>query len=88
MCINVDSISLGQTSVKPRYLTSILYSLHEQELMVQDLSLVLKTDNIEACFILSGISFDKLGPELDIVSVLKCAVCMFLLAKCIPFLKL
>ena len=56
--------------------------------MVQDLSLALKADNIEACFILSDISFHKLGHELDIVSVPKCAVCMFLLAKCIPFLKL
>ena len=64
-----------------------MHSLHGQLLMVQDLSLALKVDNIEECFIWSDISFHKLGPELDIVSVLKCAVCMFLLAKCIPFLK-
>ena len=36
--------------------------------MVQDLILALKSDNVEACFILSGISFHKLGPKLDIVS--------------------
>ena len=56
--------------------------------MVQDLILALKADNIEACFILSGISFHNLGPKLDIVPAPKCAVCMFLLAKCIPLLKL
>ena len=56
--------------------------------MVQDLILALKADNVEACFILSGISFHSLGHKLDIVSVPKCAVCMFLLAKCIPLLKL
>ena len=56
--------------------------------MVQGLSLAFKADNIEACFILSDLSFLKLSPGLDIVSVPKCAVCMFLLAKCIPFLKL
>ena len=56
--------------------------------MAQDLSLALKADNMEACFILSDISFHKLGPELALVSVPKCAVCMFLLTKCIPFLKL
>ena len=55
--------------------------------MVQDLILALKSDNVEACFILSGISFHKLGPKLDIVSVPKCAVCMFPLAKCIPLLN-
>ena len=32
--------------------------------MVQDLSLALNTDNIEACFIFPDISFHKLGPEL------------------------
>ena len=52
--------------------------------MVQDLILALKADNVEACFILSGISFYNLGPKLDIVSVPKCAVFMLLLAKCIP----
>ena len=56
--------------------------------MVQDLILALKADNVEACFILSGISFHSLGHKLDIVSVPKCAVCMFLLAKCMPLLKL
>ena len=65
----------------PRSLASILHSLHGQLLMVQDLSLTFKADNIEACFILSDISFHKLGHELDIVSVPKCAVYMFLLAK-------
>ena len=58
--------------------------LHGQLLMVQDLILALKADNVEACFILSGISFYNLGPKLDIVSVPKCAVFMLLLAKCIP----
>ena len=52
--------------------------------MVQDLFLALKADNVEACFCLSDISFHNLCPELDIVSVMKCTVCMFLLAKCIP----
>ena len=56
--------------------------------MVQNLVLALKADNVEAYFILSGISFHNLGPKPDIVSVPKCAVCMFLLAKCIPLLKL
>ena len=55
--------------------------------MMQDLFLALKADNVEACFCLSDISFHNLCPELDIVSVMKCAVCMFLLAKCIPLLK-
>ena len=55
--------------------------------MVQDLILALKADNVVACFILSGISFHKFGPKLDIVSVPKCAVCMFPLAKCIPLLN-
>ena len=56
--------------------------------MVQDLFLALKANNIEACFILPDISFHKLGPQLDIVSVLKCVGCMCLLAKRISFLKL
>ena len=56
--------------------------------MVQYLILALKVDNVEACFILSGINFHSLVPKLDIVSVPKCAVCMFLLGKCIPLLKL
>ena len=56
--------------------------------MVEDLILVLKADNVEACFILSGITFHNFGPKLDTVSVRKCAVCMFLPAKCIPLLKM
>ena len=56
--------------------------------MVQDLILALKADNVEARFILSGISFHNLGPKLDIVSVPKRAISMFLLGKCIPLLKL
>ena len=56
--------------------------------MVRDLILALKDDNVEACFVISGISFHNLGTKLDIVSVTKCAVRMFLLAKCIPLLKL
>ena len=55
--------------------------------MVQDLILALKADNVEACFILSASCFHNLGPKLDIVSVPKCAVCMFLLAKCISLPK-
>ena len=66
----------------------MLYSLQGQLLMVQDSNLALKADNVEACFILPGISFHSVGPKLDIVSVRKCATCMFLLAKCIPLLKL
>ena len=56
-------------STKPRSLTNILHSLHGQLLMVQDLILALKTDNVGACFILSGISFHSLGSKLDIVSI-------------------
>ena len=56
--------------------------------MVQDLILGLKADHVETYFILSGISFHNLEPKLDIVSVPKCAVFMFLPAKCLPFLKL
>ena len=37
--------------------------------MVQVLILALKAGNVEACFILSGISFHNLGPKLDTVSV-------------------
>ena len=48
----------------------------------------LKPDNAEAWFFLSGISFHSLSPKLDIMSGQKYAVCMFLLAKCIPLLKL
>ena len=73
---------------KPKSLTNILHILQELLLMVQDLILALKADNDEACFILSGISFHSLGPKLDIVSVPKCAVFMFLLGKCVPLLKL
>ena len=56
--------------------------------MVQDLILALKADNVEAYFIIFGISCHSLGPKLDTMSVPKCAACVFLLAKCIPFLKL
>ena len=56
--------------------------------MVQDLILALKADNVEASFILSGISFHSLGAKQDIVSVPKCAMCMLLPAKCVPLLKL
>ena len=52
--------------------------------MVQDLILALKADKVEACLILIGISFHSLGPELDIVSVPKYVVCMFLLATVQP----
>ena len=45
--------------------------------MVQDLSLALKADNIQACFISSDMSFHMLGPELDIVAVRKRAVACF-----------
>ena len=48
-------------------------------MMDQDLILALKADNVEACFIIFGISFHNLGPKLDIVSVPKYAVCMLLL---------
>ena len=65
-----------------------MHSIQGQLLMLQYLILALKADNVEACFILSGISFHSLGPKLDILSVPKCAVCMFLLAKCTPLLKL
>ena len=57
-------------------------------MIVQDLILALKADNVEVCFILPGISLHSLGPKLDIVSVPRCTVCMFQLAKCIPLLKL
>ena len=65
-----------ETSTKPRSLTNILHSVRGQLLMVQDLILALKADNVEACFILFGISFRNLGPKLDIVSEPKCAVSM------------
>ena len=55
--------------------------------MVQDLFLALKANSVEPYFILSGISFYSLGPKLDMVSVPKCAVCAFLLAKSVPLLK-
>ena len=76
-----------KTSTKPRSLTNILHSLHGQSLMVQDLILALKADNVEVCFIYLVISFHNLSPKLDIVSEPKYAVCMFLRAKCIPLLK-
>ena len=56
--------------------------------MIKDLILTLKADTVEACLILSGISFLNLGLNVDIVTVPICAVYMFLLAKCIPLLKL
>ena len=56
--------------------------------MVEDLILALKADTVESCLMLSGISFHNLGLKLDILTVTKCAVYMFLLAKCIPVLKL
>ena len=61
------SLETRQTSAKPRPLTNILHSLHGQLLKVQDLILTFKADNVESCFILSGISFHNLGPKLDIV---------------------
>ena len=73
---------------KSRSLTNILHGLQGPLLMAQDLILALKTDNVKACFILSGISFHSLDPKLDIVSVPKCTVCVFHLAKCMPLLKL
>ena len=45
------------------------------------LILDLKTDNSAAFFISFGESFHNLGPKLVIVSVPKCAVCMFLFAR-------
>ena len=54
---------------KTKTLTNILHSLNGQLLMVQVLILALKAGNVEACFILSGISFHNLGPKLDTVSV-------------------
>ena len=75
VCIPLE---LGQTSTQPRSLTNILHSLHGQLLMVEDLIFVLKADNVEVCFILSGISFHNLSPKLDIVSVPKSAyVCFY-----------
>ena len=44
--------------------------------MVEDLILALKADNVEACFILSGICFLSLCLKLDIVPVPKCAKCI------------
>ena len=63
--------------------------------MVQDLILAyLKADKVEACFILSGISFHSLGLKLDIVAVPKCAVMhvstsqMYTTPKIVPFVFL
>ena len=39
---------------KLRSLTNVFHSLHGQLLMVQNLILALKADNVEACFIFSG----------------------------------
>ena len=69
---------LGETLTQRRSLTYILHSLKR---------LAIKGDNVEACFILCSISFYSLGLILDIVSTPQCGVCMFLLTKCIPFLK-
>ena len=44
-------IPLGQTSTKPRSLTNVMHSLHRQLMMVQNLILALKAENVEACFI-------------------------------------
>ena len=52
---------------KTKILNKILYILQGQLLMVQDLILALNADNVEACFILSGISFHSLGPKLYIM---------------------
>ena len=49
--------------------------------MVKDLILALKTDNVDTCFILSGISFYSLGAKLSIVSISEGAVGIFLLTK-------
>ena len=57
----------------PRSLTNTLHSLQWQLFMVQELIWALKADNVKACFILSGISFHKLGPKLDKVPVHNCA---------------
>ena len=54
--------------------------------MVKDLILALKTDNVDTCFILSGISFYSLGANLSIVSISEGAVGIFLLTKCIQIL--
>ena len=43
-------IPLGQTSTKPRPLTNVMQSLHRQLMMVQNLILALKAENVEACF--------------------------------------
>ena len=88
ICTSEFHQRLGQISAKPRSLKNIFHSLHGKLLILQDLILALKADNAEACFVLSGISFLNFGPKLDIVSVPKSAVFMFLLTKCIPLLKL
>ena len=72
----------GQTSIKPRSLAKILQSVQRQLSTVHVLILDLKTDNGKAFFISSGTSFHDLGPKLAIVSVPKCAVCIFLVARC------
>ena len=88
ICTSEFHQRLGQISAKPRSLKNIFHSLHGKLLILQDLILALKADNAEACFVLSGISFLNFGPKLNIVSVPKSAVFMFLLTKCIPLLKL
>ena len=82
-----DSDKLQQNQ-DPSQIFCIVQDFDGQLLMVQDLILALKADTVEACFILSAISFHNLCSKLDIVPVPKCAVYMFLLTKCIPLLKL
>ena len=85
MCIPLETLTNFN---KTKILSNILHSLLRHLLMVQNLILNLKPENVGACFILSGISFHNLGPKLGIVSVPKCIVCMYLLGKFIPLVKL
>ena len=55
--------------------------------MVHVLILDLKTNNGEAFFISSGLSFHILGPKLVIMSV-PWAACIFLFIRCAPVLRL
>ena len=77
----MDFIRDKKTSTKLGCLINILHNLHGQLSMVQYLTLSLKADNVEVCFIYSGISFYNLGVKLDIVSIPKCPISMFPLAK-------
>ena len=79
--------NFNKTKILNKYF-AVYISSRAQLLMVQYLILALKADNVEACFILSGISFHSFGPKLDAVSLLQCPVCMFLLTKFIALLKL